>query len=101
DAPPVLPRIRVVHLELVVAAAGGAVAPGLLHEVLDPVRRPAAAPVGGDPVRDAAPQAVERLAGRLADHVPERDVERRERVRGEAQAANAAVGAVHALPEAL
>ena len=97
----VLPRIGVVDLELVVAAARGDVALRLLDHVLHPVRRPPAAPVGRDAVRDPAPEPIERLARRLADDVPQRDVERGERVRGHAETPDPSIGAIHALPEPL
>jgi len=57
---PVGPRIGVVDLELVVAAAPRHVGLGFADQVVERVARPSAAAVGGDPVGDPAPELVER-----------------------------------------
>src|SRR5206468_10294372 len=97
----VLARIRVVDLHLVVAAAELGVALRLTDQVVDPVSRPPATPVGGDPVGHRPPELIYRKAGRLAGDVPEPDVERRDRVGGHTLTLDPAIAAEHALPEAL
>jgi hypothetical protein len=58
----------------------------------------------GQPALDsfgATQEAIERLRCQLARDVPERDVERAQRVRRDALPLDAAVGAIHPLPQAL
>ncbi len=88
-------------LELVVAAAPRHVGLGFADQVVERVARPSAAAVGGDPVGDPAPELVERQPRRLPDDVPQRDVERAERIGRDALALDAAIRAVHALPQPL
>src|SRR5262245_41504096 len=90
-----------VDLHLVVAAAEAHVVLRLSDDVVGRVTAPAAAAVGGDLIGHRAPELVERYARGLADDVPEPDVERGQRVGRHALTLDAAVGAVHALPQTL
>jgi|GEM_PF-819660 len=93
------PRVWMVDLHLVVATARRRVARGLADEVVDRVRAPAAAAVGVHAIRRGAPQLGQGKVGRLAGEVPERDVEGRHGVPGEAHTADAPIRAVHPVPE--
>jgi len=99
DAATVLERIGVMDLHLVVAAAHGRVARGLADQVVDGVRAPAATAVRGHAVGHGPPQLREGLPRRLARDVPEPDVERGERIAGDADLPDAAIRAIHLVPE--
>ena len=83
------------------AVAGVLVAARFRRELVERRAVQAAGVDRNAPLGPAAEQAVDRLAGGLAEHVPERDVDRADRDHAEALAAPGHGLAVHVLPEEL